>query len=665
MRLCVVGLLVLLIEGFLRAQPVVNKCELAGSLINLIEKNHIQPLPLNDEWSKRVFQNLFDELDPLHLYFTQDDLKVFTDQKNELDNLVREKKHCEWVNTVGDLFKKRTSDYKITLERAFSKSFDYSQMDQLDLANFPPKAFAASAQQLETHRKSYLKFQVLMRMYLESVADSSGKPLITHESFARKNIQKKELQKIADLERQGYETYTGNAFLKAIALAYDPHTTYMSSSENENFNERLSDENLSFGFALYENETGSFIVKDIIPGGPAWNSNAIREGDMLLRAALPGNTDLNSMDYGVEDFEELLGSVSVTEAVFTFKKADGQLIQIKLIKEKTRSIENTVSGYVLKGVKKIGYIPLPSFYFDRGTASGGAAGDVAKAIIKLNKERIEGLILDLRSNGGGSIEEALDLAGIFIDFGPVTMYQQANQTVSILKDMTRGTIYNGPLIIMVNGFSASASELLAASLQDHKRALIVGGRTYGKGTGQSIYPIAGSKTDFSKITVMKIYRINGKTFQHKGVIPDITLPDVTQSLGDREEDFLYALSSDSVTKKAYYTPLAMKALTPMAAKSMARTQQLQAFKTVESLQLQLLKPIPLDVVGFSQYLNRPKAEPVENLQPLTVTNTLFDNSLLALDTFRKVLNEKSVQEIRQSLYIQEAYNIMIDYITQE
>ncbi len=663
MRLCAVGLLLFLITEFSLAQAPVNKCEQANSLISLIEKNHIQPLPLNDEWSKRVYENFFYELDPLHLYFTQDDLNAFIVQQNQLDDVVKDKKQCVWVSKVSGLFKKRISDYKLWLEQALSKPFDYSVSEQFDFAHFPPHNFAASTQEFEGQRKAYFKFQILMRMYLESVADSAGKPLIAYEAFARKNVRKKELQKIADLEHEGFELYSGKSFLKAIALAYDPHTTYMSASENEEFNEQLSDENLSFGFSLEENETGSFVVKDIIPGGPAWNSNAIREGDIVLSASFPDNGELNSMDYEIEDFETLIKSV--TEATFTLKKTDGQLTWIKLIKEKVRSIENTVSGYVLKGTKKIGYIPLPSFYFDRGKSSGGAAGDVAKAIIKLNKESIEGLILDLRFNGGGSIEEALDLAGIFIDFGPVTMYKQADQTVSVLKDMTRGTIYNGPLIIMVNGFSASASELLAASLQDHKRAIIVGGRTYGKGTGQKIIPITGNTKDFVKITVMKVYRVNGKTYQHKGVIPDIILPDVTQSLGDREEDFTYALPSDSVTKKAYYTPLTLKLSKSLIEKSFARVQQSQSFKNIDKLQTQLLNPIPLDAAGFSQYLSRPKVIPAENFQPLTVTNTVFDNSLLALDAFRKALNEKSITEIRESFYIQEAYTIMLDYINQK
>jgi carboxyl-terminal processing protease len=342
MRLCAVSLLLFLTAGISCAQSANNKCEQAGSLISLIEKNHIQPLPVNDEWSERVFTNLFDQLDPLHLFFTHDDLNACSSRGSiSWMILLSENKHCAWVSTVSEHFKKRVSEYKLRLEQLFSKSFDYTVADQFDLAHFPPENFAASTQQLEAHRKAYFKFQILMRMYLESVADSSGKALISYEDFARKNVRKKELQKLTDLELEGFESYTSQAFLKAIALAYDPHTTYMSFSEHEDFNEGLSDENLSFGFALSENETGAFVVTDIIPGGPAWNSNAIREGDIVLNAVLPDNRDLNSMDYEIEDFEELLSSATVTEARFTLKKTDGQLINIKLVKEKVRSIENT------------------------------------------------------------------------------------------------------------------------------------------------------------------------------------------------------------------------------------------------------------------------------------------------------------------------------------
>lgn len=664
MRWGLVGLLVIFFSVVAYGQTT-NRCERANALITLIQKNHVQAIPVNDEWSKRVFNNFFDELDPQHLYFTQKDLDTFYSQKTQLDSLVKINKHCAWVSSVGELFKQRAADYKIWLEQAFSKSFDYAARDQFDLANFPSKGFSTSPQALDSYRKSYLKFLILMRMYVERVADSSARELLSYETFARKNIRKKELQKLVEIADTGFDAYTSNAFLKAIALAYDPHTTYMSESENESFNEQLSDENLSFGFSVSENQTGSFVVSEMIPGGPAWNSNAIREGDILLSVSLPDNRELHTMDYEIDDFMAAITSPTISKATFTFRHTDGELTKIELTKEKLRSLENTVSGYVLKGSKKIGYIPLPSFYFDRGKASGGAAGDVAKAIIKLNKENIEGLILDLRSNGGGSVEEAIDLAGIFIDFGPVIMYKNSDQSVSVLKDMNRGTIYNGPLIVMVNGFSASASELLASSLQDHKRALIVGGRTHGKGTGQHVVPLPGSTTEFAKITSVKIFRINGKTFQHRGVIPDILLPDVTQSLGDREENYTYALPSDSVTKKAYYTPLAMKTFTPLAEKSMKRVEQSPAFLGVKKLQANLLQPVPLDPAGFIQYISRPDRVENEDHGTFTVTNPGFDNPLFAVDGFSKALHEKSVKEIGESFYIQEAYNILIDYILQK
>jgi len=659
MRTSIAGL-VLFIPGLLFAQSGTNKCSQASRLIQVIEKNHVQPVPVNDTWSERVFINFFDALDPTHLLFTQPDLDSFSQDQNQLDDFVKTEKHCAWINTSSQLLKKQLTAYKLWLQQVQSKSFDYTVKEQFDIKSFPARSFSSSTQTLEAYRRTYLKFLILSRMHTGSVADSSGRSLLSYEPVARKNIIKKELQRIEDIEQQGIEIYAGECFLKAIALAYDPHTSYMSVSEKESFDEALSDENLSFGFSLEEDQTGSFVVVNIIPGGPAWISNSVREGDVLIRFSAV-NREINAMDYEAEDLELELNKL--TEATFLFRKQDGQFTKIKLVKAKVRSVENTVSGYVLKDTKRIGYIPLPSFYFNRSeTESGGAAGDVAKAIIKLNKEGIEGLIIDLRSNGGGSVDEARELAGIFIDFGPIIMGRAADQSIAVLKDLIRGTVYNGPVIIMVNGFSASASELLAATLQDYKRAIIVGGKTYGKGTGQNIYPIPGSTTDFVKVTTMKFYRVNGKTYQHKGVVPDIGLPDVAQSLGYQEDDLPYALSSDSVTKKAYYTPLVAKPLATIVQNSSVRVQQSKAFQHVTTLQHRLLRSVPLDAAGFSEYLNWPEAEFNESFQSLIVTNTAFDNSLLAMDAFRRVENEKSVQEIRKSFYIQEAYHIMLDYI---
>lgn len=662
MRSSILCLLLISVVGFSFGQSGSSECNQTSNLIQLIEKNHVQPLALNDEWSTRVFKNFFNELDPIHLFFTQDDIITFLPQQYQLDDFVKTGKPCDWVNPAAQLLKKRLNDYRLWLTQSLGRPFDYTQKDKFDIARFPSADSFESKNGLEMHRRSYIKFLILMRMYVSSVADSSGNSLIQYESVSRKNILKKELKKIEDIESRGIEAYAGNCFLNAIALAYDPHTAYMSISEKEDFDESLSDENLSFGFSLEEDQTGSFTVINIVPGGSAWNSNAVREGDLLL-SITTGDREINAMDYELEDFQYELARAT-SEVLFNFRRPDGQLTKIKLVKTKVRSVENTVSGYVLRDSKKIGYIPLPSFYFDRSHASGGAAGDVAKAIIKLNKEGIEGLILDLRSNGGGSVDEARDLAGIFIDFGPVIMGKASDQTVSVLKDTNKGSIYSGPLIIMVNSFSASASELLASALQDYNRAIIVGGKTYGKATGQNIYPLPGSTTDFAKITTLKLYRINGKTYQHRGVVPDIELPDATQSLGEREADLPFALPSDSVTKKTYYTPVARKSLALVAEKSKKRVSGSPEFNDVEKTRLQLLNPISLDLTGFTQEMKRSKISRT-NSSSFTVTSTAFDSSLLAFDAFQRAMNEKSVREIRESFYIQEAYNIMLDYISQK
>ncbi len=226
-----------------------------------------------------------------------------------------------------------------------------------------------------------------------------------------------------------------------------------------------------------------------------------------------------------------------------------------------------VKSFILKGEKKIGYISLPSFYIDweDENSVNGCANDVAKEIVKLKKENIEGLIIDVRYNGGGSVREAVDLAGIFIDGGPVSIYKNRQPKPTILKDANRGTIYEDPLLIMVNGYSASASELFAGVMQDYNRAVIVGSNTYGKATGQVIFPLdttvqlskdyKNSKSDyFLKLTVSQIFRVTGKTAQFTGIVPDIILPDATAA-AEKEKDEFCALTATNIEANKYYQPL--------------------------------------------------------------------------------------------------------------
>lgn len=654
------------------AQPEV--CKKANEIISVINKHHVQPIPVNDVWSKRVFENFLASLDPEGLLFSQEDIQTLRPFETQLDNLVTQNQSCDWLSTVSKLYSKKIQDYKSWLDQCLSKPIDFKTPETFDQISLGSEIFTENAQALETRKRLNLKYDVLMRMYQESIMETPQRPLLTYEPLARQKIKNHQLKDLQhEIDQSGsIDKFLADCFYESIATAYDPHTAYFSYDDGEDFKSQLSPTQLSFGFSLTENHVGSVILSSIIPGGPAWASNELNDGDILLSVETNGNKSINSMDYSVEEIVTMLDAHSVLNAVISVKKPDGQIKKVSLTKTKLESIENVVNGFMLKGERNIGYIPLPSFYFDWNDAtdaSKGCAADVAKTIIKFNKEKLDGLIIDLRLNGGGSIQEALELAGIFIDYGPLIFYQETGKPVEVIKDMNKGTIYNGPLIIMVNGLSASASELFTSTLQDYNRALVVGANTFGKGTGQEILPTKGiltenSKSDLVKITSSKIYRLTGKTYQHKGVQPSITFPELTDSFSDRESDYYYALPSDSILKKAYYTPLPSIPVTSLSEKSKARISQSEAFKGLESLRTALSQPVPLNPEGFSKYIQQVTSyRPAVQGKVYTVTSTKFDNSLLTVDGFKKEQNEKQLKEIENSFYIQEAYFIMLDYIT--
>jgi carboxyl-terminal processing protease len=279
-------------------------------------------------------------------------------------------------------------------------------------------------------------------------------------------------------------------------------------------------------------------------------------------------------DAEVEEIERTLAASGGNTVNITVKKADGTTRQVALHKERLEEQEDEeedkVKSYILQGDRKIGYISLPAFYSDwEGTLGiNGCANDVAKEIIKLKKENIEGLMIDLRYNGGGSLQEAVELSGIFIDAGPVAQLKyKLEPKPETLKDAVRGTIYDGPLLLLVNGFSASASEMVAAVMQDYHRALIVGSPTYGKATAQIVLPLdttinlenLNGKTvasSYIKLTTSRLFRVNGTTAQAHGVQPDIVLPDLTDAVPEREVNEKYALPPTTIDANKYYKPLA-------------------------------------------------------------------------------------------------------------
>lgn len=409
------------------------------------------------------------------------------------------------------------------------------------------------------------------------------------------------IRKVLD-HPSGYENYLAAIYCDVLANSFDPHTEYMPLEEKQDFDASLGTEGYYFGFSLEENENGDTEIGRLMPGSPAWKSGDLNKGDVITKIGWEGKEQVEVAGIEPDELSELLDGSNTDKLQITVRKANGIEKTTSLIKEKIDNEENNVKGYVLKGPESIGYIYLPDFYTGHEGSNGSCANDVAKEIVKLKKENIRGLILDVRYNGGGSLQEALDMAGIFIDAGPLSMIREKSGKIISLKDMNRGTIYDGPMTLLVNSQSASASELLGAVLQDYNRAVVVGSTTFGKGSAQVIFPVdtsnlplASRNTEygFVKITISKFYRVNGRTTQHAGVTPDVALPDIFDGMNYHEAALPAALPSDTIKKNAYYTPLLQLPLGSIVEKSDARVNHNKKFQLIRKYNMMLKDTVTL------------------------------------------------------------------------
>jgi carboxyl-terminal processing protease len=373
----------------------------------------------------------------------------------------------------------------------------------------------------------------------------------------------------------------------------------------------------------------------------------------------------------------------------TLRAVDGKEKRVMLRKEKLESEGTVVQSFILQGGIKTGYIYLPDFYtrWDDELEGGRCANDVAKEIIKLKKEGVEGLILDLRFNGGGSLYEARAMAGIFIDEGPLAMVRGRDKKTVSLKDLHRGTVYDGPLVIMVNGGSASASEVLAASIQDYNRGLIVGSQTYGKATSQNILPLGGLPSSASskkigegnmgyvKVTTQRLYRLTGKSAQGRGVTPDVVIPDIFRVLDVSEREYPFVLQPDSIPTNIYYKPLLPVKRKELRARSQERLSKNSAFqelqKTITWLEGEMKKSAPEPLL-WENYL----AATAEASKHQINADLYFESQekiyevsagpgkdeRLTVDDYARQINERWMQILTGDLYLKETYQILRDHI---
>jgi carboxyl-terminal processing protease len=572
--------LILLVAGcnVVNAQSIQKAVTDAYVVSRMVEKYHIQPRPLDDERSEAIFNELMQELDEQRIFFSQDDVKKLSAYRLQLDDQIKGKK-SDFLQLLVTTYKQRLVQADTMLDNICKTPFNFTLKEKYTVAE--DTTYPAGIPAMHAKMYKLLKLTVLAgileyneltyptKQPTKRLVDSLEPSLRNKANVTIKRSVKRILQ-----SPLGIEFMIGNMYCQALAVTYDPHTAYFSSDAKEDFESHLGKKPLEYGLTFSKDEDGHAQIDYLKPGSSAYQSGRLNKGDKVQSIQWEKKEPIDVADADVEEIERTLSASGGNTVNITVKKADGTTRQVALHKERVEEQEDEeedkVKSYILQGDRKVGYISLPAFYSDwEGTLGiNGCANDVAKEIIKLKKENIEGLMIDLRYNGGGSLQEAVELSGIFIDAGPVAQLKyKAVPKPETLKDAVRGTIYDGPLLLLVNGFSASASEMVAGVMQDYHRALIVGSPTYGKATAQIVLPMDttinlenyNGKTvasSYIKLTTSRLFRINGTTAQAHGVQPYISLPDLTDAVPEREVNEKYALPATTIDSNKYYKPLA-------------------------------------------------------------------------------------------------------------
>lgn len=658
-------------------------------LKRFMEKNHYKPLVWNDTSSAMLHKKWLEELDDEKLFFTQKEITLLDTYKTKLDDEINGN-GWNFFTTSINLLSTRIKKADSIVAAFLSQQVDFSKPDKVE---WPAKTYAANEQEFVKNWQRYLKWQLLSNISNKYIAKN-----IMPSATIPADFSKTEAEERIKIKRKEGIYFTSllqtpklflaekqDEYLNAVAWCYDPHSNYFNLKERDEFNAEGSAMEYSAGLSFSENEKGDKAIDFLQPGGSAWKSGQLHKGDILIKVKVNGKEN-DIEDVSEEEVTELLQNAGNTDIELTVRTVADEIKTVTLAQEKISSEEGIVKSYVIKGKNNIGYINLPGFYSREEEDAkeenyNGCANDVSKEIIKLRKDKIGGLIIDLRNNGGGSMWEAMQLAGIFVDAGPVASFKEKDGKVQFLKDPNRGTIYDGPLIVLINGASASASEFLSATLQDYNRALIVGGTTYGKGTAQGVFPLDTLKEDpnkkyedFVKVTGGKFYRINGSTVQWKGVEPDIAFPDIYADISFKEKANESALVPDR-SKVGNFKPLPALPINDLKTKSDVRTASNDYFKSMNAFSLWIStykngNIIPLQWNTYNAYKQKVKANfdllgdvKKDIVKLISADNNSFDKERFSLSgKENKQTNETYLKNINSDNEIAEACKIFDDWI---
>ncbi|WP_432222829.1 carboxy terminal-processing peptidase [Flavobacterium sp. TMP13] len=532
----------------------------------VIEKGHYSPAPINDAFSKGVYKDYIEGLDPSKRFFLQSDIDEFSQFELLLDDQFLNK-DLTFFNLTYTRLQRRMEESKKRYKAVLATPFDYKTSESFN-TDYEHTPYAKTSAELNEKWRKQVKLSTLSSLVTkEKIEEDKKAKDATYQvkSFAvlEKETRDNSLKSldeyfdfIDDLNRKDWFS----VYVNSIMSRFDPHTSYLAPEDKERFDVNISGKLEGIGARL-QKKNDYTEISELISGGPAWRGKQLQAGDLILKVAQGNAEAVDVVGMRLDDVVKKIKGHKGTEVKLTVKKVDGTIEVISIIRDIVE-IEETYakSSIVTKDGLKYGVIYLPKFYIDFENKDSRDAGkDIALEVERLKAENVSGIILDVRDDGGGSLSTVVDIAGLFIEQGPIVQIKSAGRKKEVLYDKDKRIEWAGPLVIMVNGFSASASEILAAAIQDYRRGIILGSKqTYGKGTVQNVIDLnqfvrSNDIGDLGalKTTTQKFYRINGGSTQLEGVHSDIVVPDRYAYLKMGERDIDNAMPWDKIDPAEY------------------------------------------------------------------------------------------------------------------
>ncbi|MDL2142226.1 S41 family peptidase [Flavobacterium tructae] len=669
-----IALALILTTNILFSQSGDSTCEIVNKINAVIQEDHIRPKPVDDSLSIFVFDNLINELDPSrNIFFKTEYDEMAEKYRKNLDDFILSN-DCSFLADITSKYKESLLRTKKVLEKIQTAPIDYSKTDTIRFykKSFP---FYLKKENLEKVWLKKIRYQILDEIAeLSDNLDSIKVNFQSIESKSKKLILSNEICRINTLLETNVRQE--EKFYNFFCTYFDPHSAYFSDDSKTSFVASLSKEHLSLGMTVNLNEKNEIIVAEVDPNGPAYQTGQIKKGDQIISISNQKET-LQVSCASLESISTLILSESNKSITLTLKRNSGKSFDVYIEKKVMKDEENSVFSFIVGKESKIGYIKIPSFYADlEGNSRKGCADDVAREVIKLERDNIKGLVIDLIDNGGGSMEEAIKLAGMFIDYGPLSIVVDRNQGKSIINDPYKGLIYKGPIVILVNSNTASASEFFSSILQDYNRALLLGSTTLGKATMQTILSLDETKnTDFLKITINKFYRVTGKSHQYIGVKPDVILPEFYENVYQRESNFPTAIKNDSITPSLKFKPYVKRALIDkLAQNSTTRLADNYFFNNIKEINQKIDKlintpkaeiPMTIDAVFKQKKVVNSLWTEINTFNdennPLDVYNSTVNQFLLGVYPNDKTINQYQIDNLKTNPYLNEAVNVINEF----